>query len=484
MQRFMFALAAVVGMWPVAGAADPNLVGRVVRIPEFPDLYYVAADGKRYAFPFYDYPPPEIPDFDTHATWYPDRSEVITISRAELETYAIGGNVTMRPGIKLVGLASDFRVYVVMARGWLREISESQLLVLYGPSWRVHFVYIPEFYFINYQVELDPDGVFPRQYLFHAHPPGTLFRYPDNAQIYLLDRGTARPFTAAGLAANGFRAEDVVMTSRDFSYPTGFPIENREERLTTPAGPMQMFSRNDVDGDGEHTLTDAIQMFIALFRGGPQPQCQDAADANDDGTFNLSDPIYVLRLLFQGNWGRPYPSPTNKDFDPTGDRITCVCYRCDRAHVEIAGFPMVNGPVTRGPQTEIGRFHAVVWHAGTTAVGRLTLTVGLKFDPALAASIDSVTNISLVGEDGRMYGGSNLLRDSGRGPGYAFGGILFSPLRLPPGVLQVRADLADRLPAGVTMQVALDPISPVVRGQAVVGPSTARSALLTVVDNR
>ena len=58
-----------------------------------------------------------------------------------------------------------------------------------------------------------------------------------------------------------------------------------------------------------------------LFLGGAA-DCEDAADANDDGVVDVSDGIFILDFLFNG--GRapppPYPSP---GLDPSEDGLLC-----------------------------------------------------------------------------------------------------------------------------------------------------------------
>ena len=47
----------------------------------------------------------------------------------------------------------------------------------------------------------------------------------------------------------------------------------------------------------------------ALFAGGPDPTCADAADANADGSVNIADGVYVLNALFGGGEQPPAPFP-------------------------------------------------------------------------------------------------------------------------------------------------------------------------------
>ena len=59
-----------------------------------------------------------------------------------------------------------------------------------------------------------------------------------------------------------------------------------------------------------------------LFRGGEPPPCRDAADANDDGRINLTDPVAILQVLFRGESALPEPF-TAPGEDPTPDELDC-----------------------------------------------------------------------------------------------------------------------------------------------------------------
>ena len=83
------------------------------------------------------------------------------------------------------------------------------------------------------------------------------------------------------------------------------------------------FVRGDANDDGVVNLSDPIRVLSMLFQGGGSLYCEDSADANDDGVINLTDPILILRTLFDGNVGgiiAPYPY---RGFDPTPAELLC-----------------------------------------------------------------------------------------------------------------------------------------------------------------
>lgn len=108
-----------------------------------PDVYYFGPDSKRYVFP----------NEKTYFTWYADFSGVRTISDVELATYPLGGNVTYRPGLKMLKIMTDPRVYAVDAHSTLRHVeSESLAGDLYGADWNQRIDDISDAFFTNYTV--------------------------------------------------------------------------------------------------------------------------------------------------------------------------------------------------------------------------------------------------------------------------------------------------------------------------------------------
>ena len=109
-------------------------------------IYYLGSNGKRYVFP----------NEKTYKTWYSDFSSVKTITDAQLASYIIGGNVTYKPGVKMVKITSDPDVYAVDAYGKLRLIkSESAATAIYGKKWAQMVEDIPDAFFVNYTMGTD-----------------------------------------------------------------------------------------------------------------------------------------------------------------------------------------------------------------------------------------------------------------------------------------------------------------------------------------
>jgi hypothetical protein len=109
-------------------------------------VYYLGADGKRYVFP----------NQKTFDTWYDSFADVRVVSLEELSTYAIGGNVTYRPGVKLIKVDTDPKVYAVNKNGALHWVQTEALAnQLYGVNWAQQVEDIPVSFFINYRLDSD-----------------------------------------------------------------------------------------------------------------------------------------------------------------------------------------------------------------------------------------------------------------------------------------------------------------------------------------
>ncbi len=91
--------------------------------------------------------------------------------------------------------------------------------------------------------------------------------------------------------------------------------------LIFPSGPP--YRRGDFDRSDAVNLTDAVGSAMYLFQAGPAPTCQDAADVNDDGILDVSDPVYLLFHLFLQGPPPPAPFP-GAGGDPTfRDNLGC-----------------------------------------------------------------------------------------------------------------------------------------------------------------
>ncbi len=153
MKKFLVVLAILgvaFGIHIVSGQPRANAnveihSGDLIRGETFSAVYYYGADGFRYVFP----------NSKTYFTWYANFSSVKFISDAQLGEIPIGGNVTYRPGVKMVKIQSDPKTYTVGANGALHHVpSEAVAIELYGANWNKQIDDVPDAFFANYSVDV------------------------------------------------------------------------------------------------------------------------------------------------------------------------------------------------------------------------------------------------------------------------------------------------------------------------------------------
>ncbi len=86
----------------------------------------------------------------------------------------------------------------------------------------------------------------------------------------------------------------------------------------------EVFTRGDVNDDGELDIADAVAVLDFLFGAGGTLACHDAADGNDDGGVDVADAVTALDWLFGG--GVLLPEPSSCGEDPTADTLDCASY--------------------------------------------------------------------------------------------------------------------------------------------------------------
>ncbi|MFA5954263.1 MAG: RelA/SpoT domain-containing protein [Patescibacteria group bacterium] len=106
-------------------------------------LYWYATDGRRYVFP----------NEETLHTWFPETPKIYRLHNDQLIQIKIGGNVTYKPGIRLVKISTDLKIYAVEKGGVLRWIENEKLCAeIYGDDWHDLVDEVPDEYFVNYQI--------------------------------------------------------------------------------------------------------------------------------------------------------------------------------------------------------------------------------------------------------------------------------------------------------------------------------------------
>jgi hypothetical protein len=96
-------------------------------------------------------------------------------------------------------------------------------------------------------------------------------------------------------------------------------IEVEPEGVT---GSTVEFRRGDVDTDSVIGLNDVFNLLFFLFLGGDAPACLKAADIDDSGALDVTDPIVLMHALF-GLSDPPSEPFLNCGVDPTADSLSC-----------------------------------------------------------------------------------------------------------------------------------------------------------------
>ena len=131
------------------GIAYPINVGDLIKIPDDGNtktlsdtaVYYYASNGKRYVFS----------NEKVYFSWYPDFSKVKIIPNNQMSLIPIGGNITYRPGSRLVKFQTDPKTYLVTRGGVLRWAkTEAVARGWFGTHWNQHVDDITEAFYVNY----------------------------------------------------------------------------------------------------------------------------------------------------------------------------------------------------------------------------------------------------------------------------------------------------------------------------------------------
>lgn len=125
------------------GPGAPCVSGSRVKIKSSTAVYYCGADGKRYVFP----------SDKIYFSWYPNFTGVTTVTDAAMAAIPLGGNVTYRPGVRMVKVQTDPKTYVVDHGGILRWVESPEIAVaIYGTAWAKKVDDLSDAFFVNYKI--------------------------------------------------------------------------------------------------------------------------------------------------------------------------------------------------------------------------------------------------------------------------------------------------------------------------------------------
>lgn len=273
-----------------------------------PAVYYYGADGKRYVFP----------NEKTYSTWYADFSGVKTVSDAELAAIQIGGNATYKPGVKMVKITTDPKVYAVGKGGDLRWVkTEDAAASLYSADWNKKIDDIPDAFFTNYSIGAEiatasdfnvdneknsATSINTDKNLAAAPAP----KPPPSAPSYVWNQKTAN--------GDGYFHKNLTLTSYGSKYlATWHDDRNGQNEIYyqklgadgAGAGDAQRASSNITDSTGGKSIYDGINMYFMWEDSSPLKRAIYLQKHDADGN-KLS-----LRVFASST----YATSKNPDFD-------------------------------------------------------------------------------------------------------------------------------------------------------------------------
>lgn len=245
MRILKYTIIALFTLLPLASNAQaiPTLIsyqptiaaGSLIQAQGSNAVYYIGSDEKRYVFP----------NSATYFTWYEDFSQVIVVGPETLANYQIGGNITYRPGTRLIKIQSDPRVFAVEPGGELVWIAtEETARSLYGENWNTRIDDVPVTFFTDYT---DTGRVASAT----EHPLGTIIS-PNGTDRYVVgyenDQVVQRLITDNGFTANRYQEKYITTPALPLTYPVGSEVslfdnalaglvQTPVERTDTPTAP-------------------------------------------------------------------------------------------------------------------------------------------------------------------------------------------------------------------------------------------------------
>ena len=200
----VFAMSGVLAPLTGANAAAAS-AGDLIKMEGLSSVYYLGGDNKRYVFP----------NESTFLSWYGGFDSVVTVPQAELESYSLGANVTVRPGTKLVKITTNPKVYAVEKGGKLKWVpDENTAITLFGTNWAQRVIDVPDSYFTNYS---DMGGSVSAT----AYPQGSLVKFSGDTDVYHINEdGTAsKVANEAAFEANRLNWSNVIEAPASIAKP-------------------------------------------------------------------------------------------------------------------------------------------------------------------------------------------------------------------------------------------------------------------------
>lgn len=156
--------------------------------------------------------------------------------------------------------------------------------------------------------------------------PGTpVLVPPDPGLVVATFRFLALQDTSETEISLGATLGEFARTQVLFLFAEDITGDTSSVATVTIGGSSPGFQRGDANNDGTLNIADAVWVLNYLFQDQPAPPCLDAGDANDDSGVDIGDAIYIISWQFSR--GPEPPSPfMSCGPDPTMDTLDCALY--------------------------------------------------------------------------------------------------------------------------------------------------------------
>ncbi|MDF1497654.1 MAG: hypothetical protein P1P90_06430 [Patescibacteria group bacterium] len=397
--------------FPVTAQAATLAAGDLIKASG-PAVYYYNTDGKRYVFP----------NEKTYFSWFNDFSSVVTITDAELAAIQIGGNVTVRPGTKLVKITTDPKTYAVTKCGTLHWIeSEAIAKALWGDAWATRVIDVPDSFFVNYEIGSSISS--------NVHPDGQLITYAGDSNRYVVENGMKRMITDAGFTANHWNMINAVETT--ITYTDGADVTGAESNFWNVACPGTQAVGGDVtvslasDTPAGATIPKnamGVPMVKVNVQAGAQGAMLEGLHFHRVGVGSTSDFANVYLYDMEGNrltTGRSVNSSSNTvEFNSLNQTLAANSMKSYYVYADFVGGGITTGGnhafelmdaasvVLSGSGTISGSFpvRGNVFVVGTASAGTLTVQPGpAPANPVIGQKAAPISSFKLTANTNDIY---------------------------------------------------------------------------------